>query len=61
MRYIEVQIINHEIVVECQIILVSLLLHVDNHYTQKSTLDLFITWPGLLAAMTHRGIFGNGG
>ena len=42
-RDIGIRISNHMIVVEVQLIIVSLLLHIDNHYTQKLTLDLFIT------------------
>ena len=35
------------------LISVSLLLQVDNHFVQRSTLDLFIPWPGLPVAMMH--------
>ena len=53
MRDIGVQMSTHEIVVEDHLIPVSLLLHVDNQYTQKSTLDRFVAWSGLTFAVTH--------
>ena len=53
MRDIGVQIISRDIVVKVHLIPVSLLLHVDNHYTQQSTLDLFIPWSGIPVAITY--------
>ena len=48
-------------VIEGQIIIISLILHVNNHYTQQSTLALFIPWSGIPTVMRHRGIWGDGG
>ena len=61
MRDIRVQMSTHEIVVEGQISPLSLILHDDNHYTQQSTLALFIPCSGIPTAMMHRGFLGNGG
>ena len=58
MRDIGVQIGTHEIVVGGQLSPVSLLLHVYNHYTQQSTLALFIPLSGLSVAMTHGDFWG---
>ena len=60
-RDIGVQIITHVVVVIGQIIPVSFLLHFDNHYTQQSTLDLFILCSGIPIAMKHGAFWGNGG
>ena len=57
-RDIGVQIIPHNIVAEGKITPVSLLLHIDNHYTQQSTLELFIPWSGLPTAMMHGAFLG---
>ena len=58
MRGIGVQISTHDIVVEGQLISDYLLLHVYNHYTQQSTMALFIPCSGLTAEIIHRTFLG---
>ena len=58
---IGVRISTQNIVIEGQLIIISLILHVNNHYTKQSTLALFIPWSGIPTVMRHRGIWGDGG
>ena len=52
------RISTQNIVVEGQLIIISLILHVNNHYTQQSTLALFIPWSGIPTVIRQRAFGG---